>query len=351
MPTLRWRIAWLGYLVFFLMPSFFYDVSWWSTLLGLAIFLPVYFWVFRLQGWLVLGPIVICCILGIVYSTFNYGASTFFIYAAAFAPGIGPPRRAWGTVLGILAVVILTSVLVQPYPYFWLPAGFLTLMVGAATINERQVARTNERLRLSQEEVTRLASIAERERIARDLHDVLGHTLSAITVKSQLAARLADRDPGRAAEEIRDVEQISRQALQEVRSAVAGYRAESLAGEIDNARRVLEAAGVELRHNLDESEIPPLGPIQEGVLALALREAVTNILRHAEAKQCVIRFAVDGEQVRLEIEDDGSGSNQPEGMGLAGMRERVASLGGRLERRSQDGTQLIISLPHTVLAT
>lgn len=342
--SMKWKLSYLGYLVFFLLAPYYGQTSWPLTLLGLAIFLPVYFWAYTLEGWKTLWPIVIFCILGAVYAPLNYGSSTFFVYAAALAPGVGPSRRAWGVVGGVLVAIGITSFVVQPFPYFWIPAVLCAFMVGAATINAREVATTNERLRLSREEVSRLARIAERERIARDLHDVLGHTLSAITVKSQLAARLADRDPAKAADEIRDVERISRQALKEVRGAVAGYRAESLAGEVENARGVLAAAGVELECL---AEPPRLGPIQEGVLALALREAVTNILRHAEASHCRIRFTAADGDVRLEVEDDGAGSSKPEGMGLVGMRERVASLGGHLERRTDDGTCLVVTLPLT----
>jgi two-component system sensor histidine kinase DesK len=181
--------------------------------------------------------------------------------------------------------------------------------------------------------------------------------LSVVVMKSELAAKLAERDPSRAAQEIREVEAVARQALSEVRSAVTAYRAESLQGELDNARRALDAAGVALEVELEPVRLPPL---YEGVLALALREAVTNVVRHARAKTCRIALRLDGQlderadqpaddTVRLVIDDDGAGARGPEGMGLRGMRERVRTLGGSVEkevgRRQGDvGTRLTVHL-------
>ncbi len=347
-PEVHWSsYAWLGYLIFFLMTPVFGASSWSLTLAGVAVFLPIYFWTFRLHGWRVLWGIAGIVLIGVVYAPINAGASTFFVYAGAFAPHVGSPRRAWGVLASLLAVVAVVAFTVQPHPWFWIPAGMCTLLVGGSVIHVRELAQTNARLSLSQQEVSRLARIAERERIARDLHDLLGHTLSVITLKSELAAKLTDRDPQRAAEEIRDVERISRKALKEVRSAVAGYRAETLMSEVANARSALEAAGVDLDCG---SEPPELAPLHESVLALALREAVTNVIRHARARRCRIAFEKDDSDVRLEVEDDGGGSDAPEGAGLAGMRERVASLGGRVERdvgvRPEGrGTRLVVSLP------
>ena len=125
------------------------------------------------------------------------------------------------------------------------PALVFTIVTGAANIFDAERERAQRRLRRADEEIERLAALAERERIARDLHDLLGHTLSVIVVKSELAARLAERDPARAGEEMRDVERIGREALAEVRAAVVGYRAQGLRGELDGARRALAAAGVE----------------------------------------------------------------------------------------------------------
>jgi len=217
----------------------------------------------------------------------------------------------------------------------------LTTLIGGINIHFAEVTRKNAKLRLAHEEVGRLAKVAERERIARDLHDLLGHTLSVIVLKSELAEKLFDRDPQRAALEIRDVQRISREALHEVRAAVTGYHS-TIEAELVRAREALAAAGVTFESTVD---VLPLAPTQEGVLALAIREAVTNVVRHAGARTCRLRLAREGSAARLEIEDDGRGGQSPEGVGLHSMRERVLALGGALERTGSGGTLLRIIMP------
>jgi two-component system sensor histidine kinase DesK len=197
---------------------------------------------------------------------------------------------------------------------------------------------------MASDEIEHLAKVAERERIARDLHDVLGHTLSVIILKSELAGKLMDRDPQRAGNEIREVEQISRQALSEVRDAIRGYRSQGLAAELAQAKSTLETAGVAVKYEAAVVKIA-LPALQEGVLSMAVREAVTNVVRHAQARTCTLRLEQQNGSCRLEIEDDGRGGSPGEGNGLRGMRERVEMLGGTITRDSQAGTKLTIILP------
>lgn len=205
-----------------------------------------------------------------------------------------------------------------------------------------EVHRRNEALRRSDEEIERLAKVAERERIGRDLHDLLGHTLSLIALKAELAGKLLRREPDRAAAEIADVERISRDALREVREAVIGYRADGLAAELARAEASLEAAGIELRRGGEELT---LDADADRVLAFALREAVTNVIRHSGAGSCTVRLERSGGDVRLEVADDGRGGADPEGAGLAGMRERAQALGGRVERDGHEGCRIVVVLP------
>ena len=195
---------------------------------------------------------------------------------------------------------------------------------------------------MAQDEIEHLARVAERERIARDLHDVLGHTLSVVILKSELAGKLVVRDAERAASEIGDIERISREALAEVRNAIGGYRAAGLEEELARAASTLKTAGV----TPDCRSVPmELSPSQETVLALAVREAVTNVVRHAHAGRCQLKLEqVDGHS-KLEIQDDGRGGSQAEGNGIRGMRERVEALGGTLHRETSAGTRLTILLP------
>jgi two-component system sensor histidine kinase DesK len=171
---------------------------------------------------------------------------------------------------------------------------------------------------------------------------VLGHTLSLVILKSELASKLIGGDPERAKNEIQEVEQISREALAEVRSAISGYRAGGLDEELARADATLQTAGVTAECR---SVTVALSPVQETVLALAVREAVTNVVRHARARHCRLRLEQVDACCVLEILDDGRGGNQTEGNGVRGMRERVEALGGTLRRDTSAGTRLTIMLP------
>ncbi len=185
---------------------------------------------------------------------------------------------------------------------------------------------------------------AERERIARDLHDLLGHTLTVITVKLDLARRLLSHDSDRVRNEIVEAEQIARKALAEVREAVSGYRAEGLDAEISRARRSLLSADVKLTTTLAPVN---LSSLQVDVLCLALREAVTNIVRHAHATVCHVALFEKNREIHFTIEDNGLGGQICEGNGLRGMRERVQSIAGavKLTGSANGGTSLEITLP------
>ncbi|MEO6688858.1 MAG: sensor histidine kinase, partial [Dokdonella sp.] len=195
----------------------------------------------------------------------------------------------------------------------------------------------------------RLASLAERERIGRDLHDLLGHTLSLITLKSELAVKLFDRDPLAARREIVDVERVARDALGQVRRAVSGIRTAGLGAELASARLLLESIDVRLDYTLPDAGLPPE---IETVLALTVREAVTNIQRHARATRARVEVAVDASEAHALVIDDGVGQTIVPGNGLSGMRERLQSLGGSLEIASVrgKGTCITARLPLPPLA-
>ena len=189
-------------------------------------------------------------------------------------------------------------------PWFFLIfANGLAFVIGISNVHFAQRNRTNRKLIKAQEEIEHLATVAERERIARDLHDVLGHTLSVIILKSELAGKLMDRDPQRAGKEIREVEQISRQALSEVRDAIRGYRSQGLPAELAQAKATLETAGVTV--NCETARFP-LPALHETVLSMAVKEAVTNVVRHAHAHTCSLRLEQQNGSCRLEIADDGA---------------------------------------------
>ena len=248
----------------------------------------------------------------------------------------------------LLHVLVLNAVLAAEgwaigYPWqalvFVLP---LTMIIGVIVTVESMGHETDLALQLSHDEVRKLAATAERERIGRDLHDLLGHTLSLITLKLELSRKLIDRDVPAARQEIAEAEKVARHALAEVRAAVTGFRAADLAGELAAARLLLESSHVALEYDAP----PPLSADLEQPLSLVLREAATNIARHSRATQAQVRFAREGGQLRVRITDDGRGCNGAEGNGLAGMRERMHSLGGSLAlASSRAGTVIEILLP------
>jgi two-component system sensor histidine kinase DesK len=338
--------AWLIYLVnvpFFGFASGKTSASFWAwTISGMLVFLGLYFWGYWIQSKKLLWIVAAITLLGVVSAPTNAGASVYFVYAAAFIGSTGDTRFAVRILPLVLVIIGLETLIFHLPPYFWIPGTVFSTLIGSINIHFRQRSRDNKKLLMAQEEVEHLAKVAERERIARDLHDVLGHTLSVIVLKSELASKLAERDPARAIQEIKDVERISRDALAQVRSTVRGYHSLSLQAEAEQATATLKAAGVKVECNFAPANIPPS---HEGVLALALREAVTNVIRHAKASYCGLRLRpVDG-GCELEIKDDGCGRMSPEGIGLTGMRHRVEALGGKLQRDFNSGTRLVITLP------
>lgn len=333
---------------FFIDPiaSHFSPLKWMFTILGTIAFLLLYFGMFWVSNRRALLHVLGMVALGVAYTPYNGGATTWFIFGAAVAPFVTETEiDALKVLLGIEVVVLITWRVFHQSIWFLLFAGALALVVGASNIHFAQRMRANKKLLRAQQEIEHLATVAERERIARDLHDVLGHTLSVITLKSELAGKLLDRDPQRAGKEIREVEEISRQALSDVRDAIRGYRAKGLGAELAQAKTTLETAGLVVQ--CDAATTMSLPPVQESVLALAVREAVTNVVRHAHASSCRLRLEQRNGSCRLEIQDDGRGSTCDEGNGLRGMRERVEMLGGTMQRVTQSGTQLTITLPLT----
>ncbi|WP_219510619.1 sensor histidine kinase [Nonomuraea ceibae] len=267
-----------------------------------------------------------------------FAASYFLITAVAAAlPARALPVAAGATVAAVtLALPLLGRSLAE---YWWLP---LQAVVFTAAIRAfLQLNAANRALSKAGAEVERLAVDNERLRFARDMHDLLGHSLAVMTVKSQLAARIATADPDRARTEMEQVEELSRQALSEVREAIAGYRELSLPGELDGARRALDTAGVRLEVAAD-----PLPADAEPVLAWVVREATTNVVRHSGARRCRIRLGVTGGEAYAEVRDDGRGPADhtgTHGNGLRGLAERVHVAGGTLYGGAAEGGGFLVS--------
>ncbi len=269
------------------------------------------------------------------------------IYSAALLAGF-VTRRVLVWRLGAITVLTVGAMALSPIPppFVFLafgPAVPLIWLIGFSVEADVGLSRETISLRAENARVRYLATVTERERIARDLHDLAGQALTAITLRSQLVQRIAETDPGRAIEEAAAIEATARETLASVRETVAGWQQVVLSDELDKAATALKAAGVE--PNIEGEWRQDLAPSVETVLALALREAVTNVVRHADARSCRIGLNGGHGEVSLLVSDDGHGSRSPEGTGLRGMRERVMAAGGRLEFTTGEGTSLLVAIP------
>jgi two-component system sensor histidine kinase DesK len=346
----RWpaigRMAWLIYLDLY--PSTYLYVH--PTLVqvlagvvGIGVFLPLYLHSVFGRPRTQLPYVIAFALIGFALSPFGGVWSVFNVYAASAAGRLRPRRTLVIAIIALQVTLLAFSLIIgQPW-YYWIWGLFFGTMVGFGTGWQTEVEAKNQQLEAAQHEVRAMAETAERERISRDLHDLLGHTLTLVAVKADLAVRLVGKDADAARKEMEDVAQAARGALGEVRAAVAGMRGAAFSVELERAKRMLAAA--EVKAEVDAAA--PVGDAErEAVLAMALREAVTNVIRHARAQSCHIRLEATRSGYRLHVEDDGRGGELREGSGLAGMRARLAAAGGGLDIASDDrGTRLTASLP------
>lgn len=345
--------AWLLYLCFLFVPLLFGSMDNTRLLVTLAsipVFLALYLGSLRLNSRVGLVTCVIAVAgLGFVVTPFNPFANTYIIYAVSMAAFAGPLRRVLPMVLVLLALYALQSWLIGTHLFSPLITVVVGIPVYLSNYQWLQNRRKDAALRLTNDEVRRLAQVAERERIGRDLHDLLGHTLTLVTVKAGLARKLIDRDPVAAQAEIAEVERVAREALAQVRRAVTGIRSASLRPELASARLLLDGAGIDFQYSVADVE---LSPAQETGLALVLREGITNVHRHAGASRVEASLRRDGNQAVLTLIDDGKGGAAASGNGLSGMDERLRALGGelRIESPPGQGTRLVASLPLPPLA-
>ncbi len=271
-----------------------------------------------------------------------------FIFTSAYIGGALPAKKAGLVLAGLAGLTILTVRLVSVHWSDLESPLTYVIVVGIVVMSFRQAILANRELLAAREEIARLAVTNERLRIARDLHDLLGHNLSLITLKSELASRLLKADPDQAAVEIADVERTARKTLQEVREAVASYRQPTLESELQAAQEILSAAGIayQLEGRDALGELPPR---VEAAMSWAVREGVTNIIRHSRAKHALIQFNRDNETVGIRITNDGAGlpGEDETGSGIHGLAERIAALGGHIDAGITPDTRyrLAVSIP------
>ena len=351
--TLRWRLAsgiWLIFLADAFVSVVEADESW--ALRSLALGGLVAFCV----GYVVVVPLLMAP--GVTDRRRWAFVGWAFLLATSLLPITGQPGLNTYVFVAVIAIMLLETrqalavvaflLLLAPLLELAVPSWPNTLYVdlpiataAAAVFGFASVLKRNRALAAAHEELKTMAVEQERARFARDLHDLLGHSLTVITVKSELAGRLLERDRAGAAAEVADIERLAREALADVRATVAGYRGVTLAAEISSARSALDAAGLAAELPGAVDDVP--GERRE-LFGWVLREGVTNVLRHAEATR--VRVSVSPRTV--EIVDDGPArAVAVDGSGLTGLRERLAAVGGRLDAGPAEngGFRLYAELP------
>ena len=331
-----------------------------ATLAVLALFVAVYvaYWVLWPRGRPLPVTLAVLAALTVLGALFNLASAVAtvnpFIFPIVVAGFALPLRPAVATVL-LLTVLAFAAVLLQAglnglnaaeIALIFGFVGLQLLLLGGGAIGLARLLATLKELREARETIARLAVAEERSRFARDLHDLLGHSLSLITLKGELAAQLVETRPAQARRELDELVAVARESLREVREAIGGYRRPTLASELAAARTALDSAGIELV--VDEHVGALTGPV-EAVLAWTIREGVTNVARHSGARRCRLRLAREEGLLSAEVLDDGpaGGPLPAPGNGLQGVRERAEALGGRVEmqRPRGGGFRLLVTVP------
>ncbi|MFK2826766.1 sensor histidine kinase [Bacillus sp. B190/17] len=218
--------------------------------------------------------------------------------------------------------------------------------------NRKKQEQLEEQLKDANDRISELVKMEERQRIARDLHDTLGQRLSLIGLKSDLARKLISKDPEQARNELKDVQQTARTALNEVRNMVSSMRGLRLKDEIVLVKQILQAAQIEFIGE-EEIKLTNVSLFLENILSMCLKEAVTNVVKHSHATSCEVKMEQSAKDIRITVRDNGSGITMVEGVfgrgnGLLGMKERLEFVNGCLDVRSDEGTTLIMTVPNDV---
>lgn len=327
-------------------------------LLGTLLLLGLYLFFFYLGLWyrdwrLLLSVLGGCALLAVFGSFYN---QWILFFGIIFADFLGRARSPWqlaSGMLGLVAMYMLTNAYVHHDPFHFLYTSHLPMLIiqliipFVVRILERSRSLRQE-LAVAQERLEHYIQEEERHRLARDLHDTLGQTLTMIKVKSELALGVMDKDPNRAKQEIREVVHTSRFALKQVRDLVTGLKHVSVEDELKRGGKLLASSGIELTIHRLEKE-PPLSKVEETMLAFALREAITNIVKHSQAKQCTVTEEHADGWYCLHIEDDGVGLGEKgqEGHGLASIQERMRLIKGKayIAPARAGGVKVTLSVP------
>ena len=345
----RWAWVYLVNLIFYLMPLFYVDYQPWQLGLILAVlllFVLSYYWAYASSPASMWQPVLLMLLLATAITPLNHGSVVIFAFSGFFIGFAWRPSRALPAVAGILLLMTtLRFVLNIQAPYFLSYGSVLLLLVVVFGYLERKRQQNSHLQQQSQSEISQLAKMVERERIARDLHDIMGHSLSGIILKADLAnALLAANQPENARLQLTELSQVAREALSQVRQTVSGYKHKGLLAEVGALAQQLREQGIAVTLTGD---IPQLPARHESALILMLTELCTNILRHSKADNCVIAFTVDASHWQVLVKDNGKATTLNFGNGLTGISERLAALQGELSYQLTDGCLVCLRLPKT----
>jgi len=326
-----------------------------GTFLLLALFLVLFYMGLWFRGWRLLTVVVAGCGLMAVFAVCY--KPWLLLFAVAFADFLGRVRSREQLAAGLAAfaaMYLVTSYVVYQDAFHFFQTPLLPFMIiqlaipFAVRIMERSESLKSE-LAAANERIALYAQEEERHRLARDLHDTLGQTLTMIKMKSELAMRMTEKNPDRARQEMQEVVRASRAALKQVRDLVTDMRYVSLRQELEHGRILLDSAGIGFEFHGAERR-PNLSKVTETMLALALRESLTNVAKHSGAGRCAVTEEFDDGWYRLRIEDDGAGMTEEQktaGHGLSAMEERMRLLRGeaRVGRSALGGVMVTLAVP------
>jgi len=345
---LQKKLSWiyLFNLVFFFIPLFTVRYSWWQYVvmgIALAAFLGCYFWAYHCNRKQMVKPTIGIVLVAVLITPINPGSIAMFSYAGFFIGYANSLIRYVLQIAGLMLLLIgLNFTITIHWPHF-LHIG-LPIVLGVSFLG--WVEQQNMLRRLSQQqsadEIKQLATMVERERIGRDLHDILGHTLSSIILKADLAEKLLSRQQSAAAQQqLTELSQIARDALSQVRQSVSGYTHQGLTTETGKLLGRLRDAGFQATLT---GNIPILDSRRETAIILALTELVTNVMRHSKGDSCQLSFQQQGADLLICLSDNGCSSEMKEGNGITGLRERLAAIGAKLSLQQQQGVSATIQL-------
>ncbi|MCH5438906.1 MULTISPECIES: histidine kinase [Bacillus cereus group] len=344
------------FLVYLLFPIYHLaQASGWKLIIGsgmLIVFIITYRQLYFVQRTFIFWA-CIQMILIFLFAIFYNAFMIFFGFFTASAMGFAPSKKVFRILLCLLVVMLGVFVfinmnqltptsLVNIVPMFIL---MLLTPFGMRNFNQKKMLRNQ--LNEANEQIKDLVKREERQRIARDLHDTLGHTLSLITLKSQLVEKLIVKNPERASTEAKEITQTSRTALKQLRELISDMRMITVEEELEQIKAILQAANVELEIK-QETSASSLSPIEQNILGMCLREAVTNVVKHSKATRCIVSVRELQGELILTVEDNGIGlaDQNHDGNGIRGMKERIALIDGFVELGTiNPGTLLTVKVP------